>query len=322
MARFLRECACGVIACAILASVTGCNRSGSQSPELVIRVANTGVVDFDDVPALVAHDALRAAGYRIEVDSYRFSSLAVEAVARGHADIGIGASSSFLTAMARGAAIGLISEHVGNPHRLVAQRGLSCDGLSDGTAAVQAPGSATSVLSKTWLAASCPTASPRWLFIQQSENRMAALLSGQVDAAVLKAADLPELEILAPGRFEILADFAQEWPALVIVGVFVNREWADTHRSELHAYLDARRQAASELRSEAAIAAAATAAFGPSTAWLPAARRYIDAHAWWPDEEAFAQRVSATLSFLEDHDDLPPLGLESVVYPPEIARGR
>ncbi len=301
--------------------VAGCGGRPAE-PGGLIRIANTGIADFDDIPALDGHAMLEAQGYRIERSEYRLSALAAEALARGDADIGIGAVTTYLAAAAKGAPIRLVGEHVANPHRLVGRSGSSCRSLDGASLAVQSPGAASAVFAEAWLDAECPDSEARLAFIQQSDNRLAALLSGHVAAAVLKVGEIVRLERLAPGRFTVLADFSMSWPDLVVVGVFANERWAATHPGDLAAYLQATRAAADGVRRVDALAARALAILGPSDDWEDVARKYIDAEAWWRGGGLSRTRVEATLGFFGTHVDLTALSPETITHGPLPPRDR
>jgi ABC-type nitrate/sulfonate/bicarbonate transport system substrate-binding protein len=131
-----------------------------------------------------------------------------------------------------------------------------------------------------------------------SSNRLAALASGSVDAAVLKLSDVRHIERLAPGRFTIHADFGQIWPDLKTVLVHVNTHFAETHPDAVRDYVRARvlanRQASTNLDG---LLRQARRVLGEGTDWAPEAREYAALPAWHPDGGLTRVDVGRSLQF-------------------------
>lgn len=289
----------------------GCRTSPGPGDERVLRVTNTGSVDFDDLSGELAHELLRERGYRVDTTTYRLSSLAAEALARGDADIGVGAMPVYLKALSMGAPIRLIGEHVANPHRLVARRGVSCAELGTEGIASQGEGAATTILARAWLSESCPEHPARFVFVQQSENRLAALMSGRIAASVLKMPELVKLDQLAPDRFSVMADFSRTWPELIVVGLFANARWAEQHEEVVELYLQARQEAAERLATADALVELAARTLGPSNDWAVVTRMYLDIGAWNALIPS-AARLERTLDFFGRHAGIDGLEADAV----------
>lgn len=264
-----------------------------------IRVAYSGQTGFVDLPSLLAHQRLRAKGYRVEETNYAATDLAVEALSRGAADFGVGAVTSAWQAAARGAPVRTLMQHATNPHRLVVVPDISsCAGLDGRRLALHGEAAVGTALVRAFLAEECPDARPNIRHVPDSSSRAAALLAGGIDAATIEIGVLMWLEHQAPGRFRILSDFAQRWPLITTTGVQVNTDFAAAHRDVVLDYLRARLKANRDLLSdEGMLAAEAARALGPSDQWPEMARAFIKARAWSADGGLGEGDVRTTLAF-------------------------
>ncbi len=229
-----------MVALLVLAASMGSCAQPSTKPE--IRVGYAGALDVGDVSAEIAHADLEAAGYRVREQSFATIETLVDALARGDVDVGTGAARAFWAASAKGAQLRTVMEHVGNVHRLVSQGTPStCAEAVDGRRlALQSEGAAGTALARAYMAIHCPDARPEILMVPGSPNRLAAALSGAVDATVLQFSDVARLMRLAPGRFTVTGDFSKEWPGLMVTGVHVNARFAQEQPALVHAYVRAR----------------------------------------------------------------------------------
>jgi NitT/TauT family transport system substrate-binding protein len=185
------------------------------------------VADFQDLASLVALDELKRDGYTVEATFFAQSDLAVEALARGQVDVGFGNTRGHWAAIAQGAEIQTVMEQVSNGWSLVSRTDIeSCAGLDGRKLAVGSEGSVAKAMVDAWMGESCPGVRPEVLIIPGSENRAAALLSGEIDATTAEPADVVQLLGGESDRFHILADFAARLPDLVTTGVQVNAEYA------------------------------------------------------------------------------------------------
>jgi NitT/TauT family transport system substrate-binding protein len=281
----------------------------TRSPEAhppEIRVGHGAPLDFSDLAGEIAHQHLEAQGYSIRLTIYASTEAAIDALARGDVDVAAGSTRSFWAAIAKGAPIRAVAEHAGNLYRLVAAGHPSgCQALDRRRLALHGEGAAGTALARAYLAARCPQARPEILMVPGSPNRLAAMLSGAVDAAVLKVSDVDQLERMAPGRFSEIADFAREWPGLVTTPVHVNTRFAAAHPDQVRDYVRARvlanRQAASD---QAELLRQARRILGDAADWTPDARAHAAIPAWDPDGGLTRSAVARTLEFMTTHAGL------------------
>jgi ABC-type nitrate/sulfonate/bicarbonate transport system substrate-binding protein len=75
----------------------------------------------------------------------------------------------------------------------------------------------------------CSGTTPQVVVIANSTNRQAALLAGEIDAASLQLDDWLELDQEAPGQYNALVQYAQEFPDIQTLGFHANSEFAAAH---------------------------------------------------------------------------------------------
>ena len=287
--------------------VTGC-AAPAPTDRPLIRVSYSAQPDMDDVPSFLAHAALEAEGYTVEETSFALSELGVEALVRGNVEFATGSVRSFWAAAGRGAPIRTVMEHVTNGHRLVADsRITTCQGLDGRRVALQSEAAAGTALFRAYLDQECPNVHPQTLLVPQSQNRAAALLSGNLDAAVLELSLFLWLDQQAPGRFHIVDDFAARFPLIKVTGVQVSTDFARKHPDVVRDYVRARVSAnRAVLADPSLLVAEATRTMGESAAWPAIVKAYLGMTAWAPTGGLTEPDVERSLEFFKRSNGLKP----------------
>jgi ABC-type nitrate/sulfonate/bicarbonate transport system substrate-binding protein len=272
-----------------------------------LRAAYTSAVDIGDLPSLLAHRALAKDGYRVDPTFFAHPELAVEALARGDADVASGGSRAFWAAAAKGADLVMIMEHSENGYRLAAVSAITrCQDLHERTLALSSRGSLPTALGDAYLQR-CPTANPRVLIMPHSGDRLAALVAGAVDAAVLQRADIARLDQQAPGRFATLEGFSGGLANLDFEGVFVSRRFAATQRAAVVDYVRERIVANRQVLTNPRLLFE-EARHWPTMASLDnvVVEGEVRAPAWTRDGGLTRESVAATLDFFIRAGGVPP----------------
>jgi ABC-type nitrate/sulfonate/bicarbonate transport system substrate-binding protein len=226
-----------LVACALLAC--GSCRERPPDADRVIRLA-VGGNDFSDVPRLAAQRGLRARGYTIRQNEYTQADLSVLALSRRENDMGVISIALGWAAVAKGAPIVTVMEASGGRHVLLTRSSIrTCRDLEGRRVGVNSLGATGDQLLRTYLAEECPGAKPTMLVIQHTRNRMAAVVSGATDGAIVFRDDALAAMELQPGRVHVLADLGLRWPTLMNLGVFVNRQYGEEHEDVVVEYLKA-----------------------------------------------------------------------------------
>ncbi|MEQ1758422.1 MAG: ABC transporter substrate-binding protein [Vicinamibacterales bacterium] len=302
--RTLGRAAGLVLLVGILAA--SCAQSPAEETRPEIRVGFGGALDFGDLAGEIAHQQLEKQGYRVRVVTFASTEIAVDALSRGEVDFATGSTRSFWAAAARGAPVRAVVEHAANVFRLViAGMRQDCAALDGQRLALHAEGAVGTVLARVYLADRCPDAHPEVLLVPVSANRLAALLSGSVAAAVLKLSDVSQVERLAPGRFTMVTDFGNAWDDLKTTLVHTNTNFAESHPDQVRDYVRARvlanRQAATDHDE---VLRQAKRVLGEGSDWTPEAREYAALPAWHPDGGMTRAELDRTLRFMIDRSGI------------------
>jgi len=192
-------------------------------------------------------------------------------------------------------------EHSSNGHRLVVRKHITtCKGLDGQHVAIQSESAAGTALLRDYFAEECPEVRLQTLFIPQSQNRAAALLSGQLDAAVLELSLFLWLDQQAPGQFRVLEDFGARWPLLKVTGVYVNSDFAREHPEVVRDYLRARVWANRAVTADPSLLVAeATRRMGASPEWPGIVKAYLGMTAWAPNGGLTEVDVERSLAFFK-----------------------
>lgn len=296
----------GVLALAVASGLWACTAPPAATRRPALRVAHSAL-DFDDMPSYVANATLEADGYQVEDTSFALTELAVEALARGNAEFASGSVRSFWVAAARGAPVLTVMAQVGNMHRLVVRQDVSgCRDLEGRRLALQSEGAIGTAFVRRYFAEACPKLVPQTVFVPQSENRAAALLSGHVDATVLELAVYHWLDRQAPGRFRVLEDFSTRWPDLIATVVNANSDFAKQHPAAVRDYVRARVLANRAVSADPSLLVEhAKRAFGDSEELASVAKLYGSLQAFDTAGGLTAEGIAATLTFLQAQGELP-----------------
>jgi ABC-type nitrate/sulfonate/bicarbonate transport system substrate-binding protein len=273
-------------------------------PSRAIRVAYSSTADLGDLPSLLAQDRLVGQGYDVRATFFARAQLAVEAVARGRADVGMGSTRTYWAAVARGADLATVMEQVGNGWSVLATPDItSCRALHGKRLALSSEGSVSGALVRSYIQTGCPGTEPQIVIIPGSEHRAAALLSASVDASPVELAESVRLGVKVPGRFRTLVDFAAAHPRLETTGVHVNRRWAQRNPALLHAYLRALLGVHRQIDDEPALLTAEARRRLDIDADVVSA--HLRTKAWDANGGLTAETVAYSLAFFTGTETLP-----------------
>lgn len=197
---------------------SGGGKSGSA--KLGITSPSMGVL-----PLLMAVDRMNEMGYDIEVVQVVDTATLLQTANDGLIDMLATTAGSGLPAMDAGLDVKMIIERVGFEYNLVGKAADDhCASIDGSKTGLNARNDITFQLVQYYLSESCPGAEPKLQVVPSSEARSAALLEGQLDVTVVDLQNQILLEQVAPGDFDVYADFVSELP---LIGGFVGAspEW-------------------------------------------------------------------------------------------------
>ena len=212
----------------VLSLVAACRPAPAAHARLHIVFASA--INIGDLTSLAANRALRGRGYDVEETFLATPELATAALARGDADIAIGGASAYWVANHKGADLRMLVSRSDNGYQLVARAGITqCGDLDQRPVAASTRGSLPTALLTAFLS-HCPSATAQLLSIPSSNDRLAALSAGRVDAALLQRQDAWHLRQRASGRFTVVEEFNTHVPGLRFIGAFASARYINEHR--------------------------------------------------------------------------------------------
>ncbi len=165
------------------------------------------------LPTAIAIERLEEMGYDIEVVELGGNSNQLQAAATGA--VHITALAQVMDAIDQGLDSRFFMEANTNEFLLVSKAELTdCASLDGHSVGIQSTGSFVGQLAIQWLAQACPEASPNLTIIEGSDNRLAALLAGQLDSSVVDLQDWTLLQRARPGEFTVTGDFTKTMPIM------------------------------------------------------------------------------------------------------------
>jgi ABC-type nitrate/sulfonate/bicarbonate transport system substrate-binding protein len=177
--------------------------------------------------------------------------------------------------------------------------------LPNRTLALSSSGALPTAIGRAFLN-ECPGARPQELTMPHSGDRLSALLTGSVDAAVLQRADVARLENEAPGRYRVLGAPAS-LAHLDLEGVFVSRRLLAERRELAVAYVRERVFANRRVLDDPRLLYEEAARW-PNMGRLDdrVVAGEVGAPAWARDGGLSEASLEATIAFFVDTDSLPP----------------
>ena len=202
--------------CVVAIGLTACG--GVSSPETlpnrpsVLHLEIPGDPDAIDVPWLMAIDALQAQGYTTEATA--FADVAVPSMVMDQGDLDFASLSNLATwaAIEQGAGAVTVVDKSANAFLLMVSTAIQeCGDLDGQRIAVSTLNAVPAAMLRAYIARHCPEVEPEYLVIRGGSNRLAGLLAGELDGAIL---DIDDLIVLGANQqdFYPLVIFADEFP--------------------------------------------------------------------------------------------------------------
>lgn len=194
-----------------------------------IRLGREIPASIVDVGMMMALDDLKAKGYTVEVIEFQGPEPMMLALQNGEVDV-IGTSvGTAYSAIEAGVELRTFLGMAKSDFQLAAKKGLAtCADLDGKNLAIHSREGTAGVLVARWLQAECPTARPNIMIVPGSENRIAGLLAGQIDAAPVDSGNTVRLLDMKPDEFSTIDSFSKG--STVMSSAYVaKREWLDAN---------------------------------------------------------------------------------------------
>jgi ABC-type nitrate/sulfonate/bicarbonate transport system substrate-binding protein len=219
---------------------SGNSSSGSgSSSDKTIKIGETSGESFSRLPARVTQDRLNGSGWKIQSVGFNGTDLTAEAVSSGDVNLGRIQILDALKTIQKGGNVAVLMADRPDEFVLIAKNEIaSCADLNGKKFAVQSKGSAYTAMSEQWMSQGGCNAKPQQLIISGGENRVVALVNGQIDATFVQLADWINLNNQKPGQFHILMTFSREMPGLIGGVLFANKDWLASHKEIATQYVE------------------------------------------------------------------------------------
>ena len=268
-----------------------------------MRISLGGTANVKDVPSLMAFDALREQGYTVEVISFAKTSLIPPALDKGDIEVSDANVTLVWAAAAQGADIRTIVGKVNTSFLLVSTKDINdCRDLDGKALTFATRQSVGYVMFQQHVARNCPGIKNDVILISDSPSRVAALQAGQVAAAYCDLEEWLQLQRTAPDKYQVLINFAQEFPQVCFLTFSVRREWAQQNPTMVQDFV---RALLASYRNVIASPELLRDGIAKYLSIEPAraqelADAYLAAKIWDPNGGITADKVAYTLQFLRD----------------------
>jgi ABC-type nitrate/sulfonate/bicarbonate transport system substrate-binding protein len=281
--------------------------SPAMTRTLVIDVPEGG--DVSHIPWLMAVDVLKEEGYTMRtVDFSATDPATVVAMEQEELDITALSNQLAWSAIGKGAPLVTFLDTAEIPFVLATTIEIQeCADLDGRSVAISSMTSVSGAMFKAYVEGNCPDAKPNMLIVKRSNSRVAALLSGEVDAATLDHQDLAYLQGEEPGAYHALIVFADEFPGLQTNSYVMRTDFGEQYpefvKDLIREVVTARRslQDPQTLREEIINYLEVEPSEAQKLADL-----YLSRNTWDVRGEYTLDTVQATMDFLQEYGDLPP----------------
>jgi NitT/TauT family transport system substrate-binding protein len=219
-----------------------------ETKKFTVAFTSPGV---SSVPLLQAIEDLNSQGFEIDHPVIGESELAVQGVFQGKFAYSSGTTNGVMLANQQGGDIKIISSRVANEWTVYGTKEIAdCMALDGKKLAIHSEGAVSTAMVKNWVDTECPGTKPNYLIVEGSQNRLAALLAGQIDASPLELADAIVLEQKGGDKFHLLTSLAETLPKLKPTTVYGNNDFMKknpgTTEALIKAQLDVHRKIAND----------------------------------------------------------------------------
>jgi ABC-type nitrate/sulfonate/bicarbonate transport system substrate-binding protein len=196
-----------------------------------------------NVPNFAAVDRLKEMGYEVAIAEFQSPETMTLALQKGDVDIINTSAGTAFSAIDAGFDGKVFLGQSNADFQMVARKDLqTCESLDGKRVAVQSREGTTGVLAARWFANACPTAKPDIMIVPGSENRVAGLIAGQLDASPIDTQNTANLMKQRPGEFDVIDSFSES--TKLLASVFVTRsDWLAANKQAAadfaKAYVDA-----------------------------------------------------------------------------------
>jgi ABC-type nitrate/sulfonate/bicarbonate transport system substrate-binding protein len=209
-----------------------------------------------NVPNFMAIEKLKAAGYQIETVNFQSPETMTLALQNGQVDIINTSAGTAFSAIDAGFKGKVFLGQSNADFVMVARKEFTtCSSLDGKRVAVQSREGTTGVLAIQWFMRECPNARPNIMIVPGSENRVAGLIAGQLDASPIDSQNTAQLMQRRPGEFAIIDSFSSS--TVLLASVFVaSSDWLTRNKTAAADFSKAYVESVNQVNASPALLAA------------------------------------------------------------------
>lgn len=307
--------AMGIVSLALLAACGNDESSGEESSatdEINMTIGFTSAIGPGNVAILEAAEQLAAEPGYGEIDNVPFASteLAVQGVASGDVEIMSGNGTEVYIAITQGSQVKAVGQRIANEFVMVGGPDVAGCADADGKRmGIHSAAGITTALAQAWFNEKCPDAKPAYITIEGSDNRVQALLEGQLDMTIIDVGGVVALEKEAPGEMNVIDYLSEVFPTIQTSLNWAYVPFAEEHPEAISDFLAKQIEVQRKMNADPAYLAEIMQKFLPDmdaeTAEITA-NAYLDGGIFPTDGGVTSEAVQDTVDWLADND----LGIE------------
>ena len=196
----------------------------------IIRYGTGEDISIEDSITFLVIERLNEKGYEIELTFFARPSFAVESLASGDVDFATFSIRTVWGAAGTEANIVTVAEDVGMDFVMIGLSEIeSCEDWEGRTIAYNSETSSSAAIGEYYFNNICTDFAPEIVYVTGPSNRVAAMLSGAIDATSVHLDSALETVEQSPDKFSIIANLSEELPWLVGSGVHISPQFMESH---------------------------------------------------------------------------------------------
>lgn len=308
----------GTLALAACGSGGDAEASDDQS----ITLGFPGTIGPTDTPIIAALQSLEDDGWETEYIEFDSPDVQTQALMGGDINVASMGPATVMAANESGAELSMVGNNNILDYLIVASADVAtCADLDGKTVAYHSEGSTSTAHLRRYLADTCPDASPEFVVISGSGNRVTALLDGQIDGTIVRIEDWMSVDV-DPSVAHVLDGLSDTQSELLTQTIVIdgkNSEQAGPAAAALLAALD--EQFAAVREDPAAFAETAAEILGAeATEVEPVLAALVEDGTFPETSDLSADSVDATLAFYQEAGTVSDSLTADQVADLEIAR--
>lgn len=282
-------------------ALSACGGGGADAADgESITLGFPGTIGPTDTPIIAALNGLEEDGWDVEYIEFDSPDVQTQALMGGDVNVASMGPATVMAANEAGADLRMVGNNNILDYLMIASADVAtCSDLDGRTVAYHSEGSTSTAHLRRYLAENCPEASPEFVVISGSGNRVTALLEGQIDGTIVRIEDWMSVDPGTAHELDTLSETQADLLTQTIVIDSSRSEQAGPAAAALLAALD--EQFAAVREDPAAFAEVAAQILGSEASDVQPVLEALIADGTFPETSALPQAsIDATLAFYQE----------------------